>query len=1511
MASNKTPNDQDPEQNAPSNKSTIQIKELLQLGWFSTDRLLLENEASHYDFHEVNSSSTGEAEQSTSAADGSIRVENSVRVAMLLVRSFAVYFGLYGENRGNDGSHGSLDSICFEDFFVTLEEFENDDVVTSGNSEMSETRRNATQNKNQQQIHDEVEIVKEIKSPKSAEKGTRAPTQDSLKVGFFSSFDDKGSNSYQELFTKSVTEVDRLQEDRKIAARKRAAARALAQSKDVDGLELGMGYFSEMNQYATEVQDSQQKCLQQEDPKPDDDKIYDTFPTLEYTPKRSKHRSLIEIEIISPLALDEMDQINQNRFLNETKAIQRLGCLIYSVFSGGKDPPPQYSSPSLSAVSSYADTNKYHIEKEGRKLKSSRREDTTILSDLLECNCYPISICHFLSDMIDTGPEGNATNPFTTMEEILQDLEEMISHPYLFLHDSHSGVGIPILPAFGRQYHGRKKEVARFLEIPTRMEVSNRSVSSKSQFGNNSGKVEAIFVSGRGGSGKSHLVNKCGDFLSMQGWLVIGKKFERGLEHNAQGVVCSLFDEVVKILVMMRSGGDEQDTEYSENVAKILVDSFDASSLSSLFGYLPSIKSFLDGIAVKRTSFVESNLMHWQLVFLLTRFINALLRANRPIMLILDDLQWSDELTIELVLGDILEAVFDGKGGCNFLFAGVYRDDNMSNEHPLSAKLSNLRQSQSVHVTDIDLSSFTKRDISEIIANELRLPSRVVSELGDIVHKKTSGHIFYAVELLNALVRDSTIYFSLKTRRFQWCWEKICSLKTSDSVAQFMVSTFSTLEPEVLQMLRLLSCFGLHTDVDVLDILDASCVAPFDGIRTPLQNLSDLGFIEVAGGLVRFTHDLIQQHVYESIELEQRRTFHIEIGLFLGWKVSTSRTSSDASSLEGAVGKMYISESKSQGSVITERSLLSIATDHINHAGPEFVEQSERKSFAIWNLEVGKELSARCDFGCALHYYEQGIAFVGNEVWVDECDINGKYFCLDLYEGAAEAASAIRNDTKVKHYTNVIIRNVPLDNSLPAWITLISSLESNGRHLEILEKGIKLIQLLNIDIPPPPPSPTAVMESMATTTIAASQYDINLILSTNQSKTDRHQRNVLRLFDAITVAAYSVSSPYLPLLTFAMVRYSLKNHIHETESAFAFAGFGYFHIVFKQDYVRGKYWADVALRILKQKRAISATVRVEWLVHGHILMWFSPLKETSRKLFETYHLSMQVGDFRTAMFSLNLSTRFAVFEGENLQILSRSIGSNLKNMLKHNSECAKLAVLDAVMVDEIRGEDSTPFAVFDGLFLNDDDLMKDALVKKNMNLLSNIYLRRFFSSFWAGDHSSAESCSENILSIPSAKRPKLLSIYFTFFRGLIAFQQYRKNQSDDDLQKGICAINTIEVWLKYSPSNFENKLILLYAEQQASLPNIQAARNLYDASIKSARDNGRVHEQGLACELMGKFLMSVANDFICAKEYLKKAQLCYLQWGARKKASMLSKDYGIKADDVYPVSNPLKHGRDS
>lgn len=184
-------------------------------------------------------------------------------------------------------------------------------------------------------------------------------------------------------------------------------------------------------------------------------------------------------------------------------------------------------------------------------------------------------------------------------------------------------------------------------------------------------------------------------------------------------------------------------------------------------------------------------------------------------------------------------------------------------------------------------------------------------------------------------------------------------------------------------------------------------------------------------------------------------------------------------------------------------------------------------------------------------------------------------------------------------------------------------------------------------------------------------------------------------------------------------------------------------------------------------------------------------------------------------------------------------------------------------------------------------------------------------SFWKDDYEYAETCSKVALSFPSANWPKLLSIYFTFFRGLIAFQLYRETQSEEHLRNGIEAICKFEVWVKLSPSNFENKLTLLIAEQQASLPNIEQATVLYKESIESARSNGRVHEQGLAYEMMGKFLLSVANESIQGMGCFEKARTCYNQWGAFEKAEILCRQYGLVAVDSKPSEHSLKRDRSS
>lgn len=751
----------------------------------------------------------------------------------------------------------------------------------------------------------------------------------------------------------------------------------------------------------------------------------------------------------------------------------------------------------------------------------------------------------------------------------------------------------------------------------------------------------------------------------------------------------------MKQLIKLKAG-NLQDSEYSQRAAKALSESLDAARLCSLVEYLPSIRDLIcDAEFYVTPSYsIESNLSHWKLVYLLTRFINALLKIGRPMVLILDDLQWAEALAIDLVLGELLESIERQKNAHLFFFVGLYRDDEISVEHPLLAKLNSLRESSYVKITDMYLSAFSKDDLGDMVSNELKLPKRLVGELSDIVYKKTSGHILFAVELLNSMVRDSTIYFSMSRRQFHWKVDRVYSLKTDETVATFIVSTLSTLHPDALNTLQILSCCGFHTDVAILELLEESNISSCHGIRSSLQYLVDIGVVEIAGGLVAFAHDLIQQYVYENIDLSQRRDLHFNIALFLGLKTSMNSKSLQAmSSIDDGLNNLYISESKTaEGPVLSERSLLSIATDHINHTGPDFIlELSQRKLFATWNLIVGKEMTARSNFGCALHYYEQGILFIGNGVWIEDGVISNHQLCLDLYEGASNASLATRNHSLVDYYTSVIFQNVPFERSIPAWITLMTSLESFGKHKEIVDKGIHLIRRLNIDVPPSPPGPRELVESMAATTRLASGFRLEQIRKVQP--TDRHVRNIFQLFIRTIVATFSVSSPYLPCLSFLMMQYSLQNEFYgietsvgkyndgfffsfvklsswwSTESILAFANFAYFNIVMKQDYTGGKHWATVALEILNQAPPSSITVRVNWIIHGLVMVWSVPLKETKRKLFDTYRLGMKIGAFSTSMYPLCFCSRIALLEGENLALLSQSGVLDLKMLVRHVCGC--------------------------------------------------------------------------------------------------------------------------------------------------------------------------------------------------------------------------------------------------
>ena len=229
----------------------------------------------------------------------------------------------------------------------------------------------------------------------------------------------------------------------------------------------------------------------------------------------------------------------------------------------------------------------------------------------------------------------------------------------------------------------------------------------------------------------------------------------------------------------------------------------------------------------------------------------------------------------------------------------------------------------------------------------------------------------------------------------------------------------------------------------------------------------------------------------------------------------------------------------------------------------------------------------------------------------------------------------------------------------------------------------------------------------------------------------------------------------------------------------------------------------------------------------------------------------------------------------------------------HNDSSAKYTVLDKAMIDSLKGGDTEdPFAVLKGKISNENELLAKAMALQDIQIVEAVYLQKCFISFWMGDYNDAEQSSTLAMALPTAQFSKIQLIYHIFYRGLISFHLYQNGGGEKWFDEGEKMLSQVEVWLANSKPIVENKLLLLRAELYASRQLIDKAKKTYEQSIQVARDNGYVHEQGLACEFCGHFLKSIVEEST-ATAFYKRAYECYIQWGAIAKARKLRDDHSL------------------
>src|SRR5260370_6186602 len=170
----------------------------------------------------------------------------------------------------------------------------------------------------------------------------------------------------------------------------------------------------------------------------------------------------------------------------------------------------------------------------------------------------------------------------------------------------------------------------------------------------------------------------------------------------------------------------------------------------------------------------------FQLVF--RNFLGVFARKEHPLALFLDDLQWLDAATLNL-----LEHLVTHPEMRHLLVVGAYRDNEVSASHPLLRTLDAVRKA-GARVQEIVLAPLGLADVGQLVADAMHCEPEPARPLAQMVHEKTGGNPFFAIQFFAALAEEGLLAFDPVTRAWQWNMDRIRAKSYTHNVVDLMAA---------------------------------------------------------------------------------------------------------------------------------------------------------------------------------------------------------------------------------------------------------------------------------------------------------------------------------------------------------------------------------------------------------------------------------------------------------------------------------------------------------------------------------------------------------------------------------------------------------------------------------------------------------------------------------------------------------------------------------------------------
>lgn len=971
------------------------------------------------------------------------------------------------------------------------------------------------------------------------------------------------------------------------------------------------------------------------------------------------------------------------------------------------------------------------------------------------------------------------------------------------------------------------------------------------------GESEWWEVKGAAGMGKSKFALELQETVASAGGHWVYCKF---LQHNTRSTYTAItrgLEQLKNTLLMERASVL---ATLREELQKAL-----GSHLALLVQVFPCLAQLFG--EQEQFQVQEEKEVQVRLSLIFKRFLHCLSLHQGPLMIVLDDIQWIDDASLQLLRASRHEP----QSGA---ICWITCSRTEENEFSESAKTF-ARWNEQLSSYSIELGPFTEEEVQAYLNETLHTTHERLLPLTQLCYQKTKGHPLFLGKLLTRLYQEDLLTFSHQKQEWSWDEEQIRSFKVFEHVAELIISNIEKLSPEHQDCLKFLSCLGssfsLHQAAIfsqlsssfslqwLEEFLEKEFLVMHDTrwksfvgnalVKCPSEELRQ------ANSWFQFSHDRIHQTVYYHCSAQEHARYRECIGTFL---LRHKELHTEEHSLFALAG--FLDAIPNEGLTQEDRSLAASLCLRAASFGVRAVAFAKARDFCL-----------------------QGISILSRDAWEThyECNYQLSYSAIEAcYFGSFFQQMEALVESTLPHLRSDA-------DTLRIQELLLLSYMARGLPSEGVKYGLSLLSQQGIHYTNEP-SIARILVTFLGLQLRL-RWQMRSPLSLLASHEHPHIHDQMRLISKMMSLVYNAAPQLFPLLIFRLVALSIR-YGHTQDSAFAYAGYGLLLCGFFGMFEQGFAISQRAFKLLEQIPHTATKARVLMVHYSFTHHWKRPMRECLPHLLEGYRVGVEAGELEFASYCASVHGAIILVSGTSLEVASQAMRENIARIkeLGHHASLLPAQLYYQVLLNLQNDDGSIEQATqLEGESYGESTSLQEQQDANNLTTTYDYYAHKGALCYLFGDVEQALACAKEAQKYIEGSMGTVGIVYGAFFEALSCSAMLKKDTSAKALRKTWnTRLKHFRNWARHAPSNYQQKYDILLAEEAALKREPEKAAALYEKAIQEASKNQFSQDEALANELAAQLFLSQGQPRR-AVPFLYEAALCYHRWGARAKVSHL------------------------